>query len=290
MTKPTTSGTPLIILDFDGTFTDAEVEGAPFVTEYVRQLSSILGRDIHRFWREAESALSNPEIGWLVDGQVVAPANCDPYIRATCLAFEVCDRLGVMDTPRVRTEVLHALYAYCYEFTRTAFRPEAKDVLRELASLTKHIYVVTNASTKTVEKKLESLGLNSIQVRGSARKYVVAPHPHSTPTFEALVDITVSGLQRKLLVRRPYYFDILHELWATSGATPASTLVCGDIFELDLALPASLGAQGHLLIRANTLDYEKRAASQFSGLTMSDNLTSLVARVKLLLQSTPPLF
>jgi hypothetical protein len=59
-------------------------------------------------------------------------------------------------------------------------------------------------------------------------------------------------------VRRGRYFDALVAVARELSVRPEEMLVCGDIFELDLALPFAMGAQVHLLLRATTPDYERR--------------------------------
>jgi hypothetical protein len=54
-------------------------------------------------------------------------------------------------------------------------------------------------------------------------------------------------------------------------------LVCGDIFELDLALPLALGCRGHLLERPNALEIERLALQSFGERgTSSSELAALV--------------
>ena len=83
------------------------------------------------------------------------------------------------------------------------------------------------------------------------------------------------GLPRPIYLRRGKYYESLREIWRATGATPAETLVCGDIFELDLALPAALGAQVVLIERNNTLPYE-RAATERAGGRVIRTLTALL--------------
>ncbi len=271
----------LLVLDFDGTFTDVEVEGAPFVDHYKEALAGLLGRDVERLWAEAEETLGVAENGWNVNGRIVAPANCDPYIRSTCVAFAICDRLALLPDIKLRTDVLSALYAHCYAYTTTAFRPEAKGTLDRLKKSGAVVRVVTNSDTAVVAKKLAALGAESVPVMGNAKKYFVDPGDASVSD---LSDIKLPGLERPLLVRRPHYQLALERLWSESETTAAQTLVCGDIFELDLALPLARGTLGHLLLRPNMLPYEREIASRYGdALTSSSSLDALAERVEGLL-------
>lgn len=255
---------PLVVLDFDGTFTDVEKEGVRFVGAYQEQLRGLLGidaADLERRWAAAEKGLEDPETGWVIGGNVVAPANCDPYIRATCIAFAICEELGRMPTAKVRTDVLSVLYAYCYQFTDVAFRPDAEATLRGLQALGVAVHVVTNSEETVVQRKLAELGFADLPVIGQAKKYVVDVADESVADLE---DLALPGLTRKVHVRRPRYRRALTELWKRYEATAATTLVCGDIFELDLALPLALGCRGHLLERPNMLPFERAALAHYA--------------------------
>lgn len=270
--------TYLVVLDFDGTFTNVEEEGAPFLDRYREEFASMIGRDVRKIWAEAEQGLQDPELGWNIQGRIVAPANCDPYIRATVTAFAVCDRLDLLPTLEVRTGMLQVLYSYAYRFTETSLRPDASATIERLKATGAAIRVVTNSDPDSVKKKLASIGVSDIPVFGNAKKYFVDPTAEVTAH---LADIQIPGLKRPLLVRRPYYMQLLQQIWAETGSNAASTLVCGDIFELDLLLPLAVGAHGHQLIRPNMLSYEKEALASFGArATGSSELIALADRVE----------
>jgi hypothetical protein len=118
-------------------------------------------------------------------------------------------------------------------------------------------------------------------VRGDAGKFVVAPASGADARFERVrSEIRVSGLTRPILPRRGRYFDALAAIWEETGARPESTLVCGDIFELDLALPAELGADVHLVRRPRTHRYEMDAVAALGKRGgVSDGLAALLGRL-----------
>jgi len=60
-----------------------------------------------------------------------------------------------------------------------------------------------------------------------------------------------------VLLRRRMYHDILKSLLDAAGATFADLVVVGDIFELDLAMPLSLGARVGLFATDRTPPYER---------------------------------
>lgn len=277
---------PLVVLDFDGTLTDVEREGAGFEVAYRREFNALVGRDVSHVWdAEAARVLQDPEAGWTVNGAVVAPANCDPYIRCTCVAYSVCDRLGVLRHVDVRGELLSVLYGYCYrQFPEPHFRPDAKAVLEQLVRTGAHVVIVTNSDANVVNGKLAKLGVTGVDVVGNAKKYIVIEDGHDDPAFLGLSDVRMPGLKRALKVRRPFYFKALKWLWDNTPASPASTLVCGDIFELDLLVPLALGARGHLVLRSTVLPYEREALAGFGARSSSSTeLSGVLPQVQALL-------
>jgi phosphoglycolate phosphatase-like HAD superfamily hydrolase len=255
-----------VVLDFDGTFTDVVAEGAPFVRYFREQLGELLGAGVVAGWAEVEAEVlaSTEEHGWEVGGRVVAPATADPFLLANFVARRLCDRSGLLPDKAERTRLLDSLYRGAYARVGTTFKPEAKEVLEALLDTRLPVFVVTNAHTDAVEAKLDTLaprGRERLRVHGNARKFLIEPPPTADPLFDALPEVMrVEGaLVRPIFLRRGHYFDALRQLWRHTDTSPETTLVAGDIFELDLALPAALGAHVQLVARANCLEYERRA-------------------------------
>jgi len=253
--------TRLVILDFDGTFTDAYAEAEPFLVSFKADLFDLLGKDASDAWNEGMAEVhANPtEHGWRLGGQVAAPAVADPYLSASCVAQIVMDRYDVLRNEATRSEILQVLYRKSYACTASVPRPDAKAVLEDLLARDLAVMVVTNSRTGDVKKKIDGLelaGADDLAVYGDARKFVLDGAPRDA-TFDALEDLELSGLAcRKVIIKRGHYYDLLKQLWSQTGSTPAETLVCGDIFELDLALPMALGCRGHLVRGNQTPDYE----------------------------------
>lgn len=256
-----------VVLDFDGTFTDVAAEGAPFTVHFRRRLSEVIGRDVGEAgWDpvQAEVLSSSEEHGWEVGGHVVAPAIADPFLLANFVARRLCERLGVLRDPAERASVLDGLYREAYSQVGMAFKPEAKEVLEALLDTGLPVTIVTNAHTDMVQAKLTQLGPRGrerLRVSGDARKFLIEPPPRADPRFDALPEsVRVDGaLERPIFLRRGRYFEALRRIWDETRTTPETTLVAGDIFELDLALPAALGARVQFVARPNTLPYERRA-------------------------------
>ncbi|WP_224244904.1 HAD family hydrolase [Hyalangium gracile] len=262
-------GIGCVVLDFDGTFTDVAAEGAPFVLHFKSHLAELLGMDrqaMEASWREEEAAVlaGAHAFGWDIGGRVVAPATADPYLLSNCVARQLMGRYGALPDPAERHEALQTLYREAYELTGTAFKPEAKEVLEALVATGLPVWVVTNAHTDLVEAKLDRLapkGRERLKVKGDARKYILQEAQPTDARFSALPEtITFDGLlPRPVYLRRGLYYEALRTIWQETGTGPESTLVAGDIYELDLALPAALGAHVQFVQRDNALQYEVRA-------------------------------
>jgi phosphoglycolate phosphatase-like HAD superfamily hydrolase len=250
-----------VLLDFDGTFTLAEEEGAPFVAVYKQAFTRILGREVESEWNEAEARVrAEPtKYGWLFDDKVVAPGNADPYIRCTTVARMVMDRLDVFPDPKQRDDIVNSLYREGYPHSAIVFRSGAREVLQDLLSRELAVYVVTNSHTEAVEKKIARLLGDEPKpsVRGNSKKAVIAEPEPGDPAFEKVPAVQrLAGLERPIYVRRGQYYQVLRQIWEESNTSPERTLMVGDIYELDLALPYHLGASIHLVTGDPTPAYE----------------------------------
>ncbi len=270
-----------VVLDLDGTLTDVSREAPAFSAAFPRLLANLLGKDLSRAWPEEERRVRalSPELAWLVDGHAVGPADADPYILASCTAQLLFDRLLVLGSePGLRSEIITAIFRRAYRETRAAFRPEAERVLDALLARGLPVHVITNADTDVAVAKLGTLapGVHQrLHVRGDARKFLIDNRWEGVPA-----ERRVPGLARPLLLRRGRYHDALAAIWAATGAHPGNTLVCGDVFELDLALPAELGAHVHLVRRERTHAYELSAVSALGARGgVSDGLAAILDRL-----------
>ena len=257
----------LLILDFDGTMTDAEREGAPFREGYLEDLAALTERPLawinaaaERY--EAVVAAESGSHGWVFDGRIVAPASVDPYLRMMPVARLILDEVGAFLSPRDRDRLLDGiLYKYNYQKTRTAFREGAGALLRGLGARSDLLTaVVTNSHTEPVQGKIKLLdeaeggGVAWLlgRVYGRARKYVLDDRFDAVPE-----SLDLPGLPRPVLLRRRAYFEVLDRLRAEAGVQWAEVRVAGDIFELDLSLPISLGASVALIANPHTPAYER---------------------------------
>ncbi len=253
---------PCLVLDFDGTVTDAEIEGRPFRDGYLEDLAVLTGRPVDEVRSEAariEAAVAAApgDHGWIYEGKIVAPAVVDPYLRMMPVARALFDAFGCFPQDADRTRLLDGiLYKYNYQKTATAFRPGAAELLRRLCNSAS--WVVTNSHTEPVQGKIRSLAPDGAldwwmgRVRGRARKYVVDDSFDVVPAT-----LQVPGLTRPVHLRRRHYHEALAGLLTEAGAGWPELLVVGDIFELDLALPLACGARVALVVNAHTPGYER---------------------------------
>jgi phosphoglycolate phosphatase-like HAD superfamily hydrolase len=215
----------------------------------------------------------------------VAPALADPYLLANFVARRLCDRLGVLPDKAERAKLLDTLYREAYAQVGMAFKPEAKEVLEALLDTGLPVHVVTNAHTDTVEAKLTKLaprGRERLRVSGDARKFLIEEPATTDSVFTALPETTQAApLVRPIHLRRGRYYEALRRIWSETDTSPETTLVAGDIYELDLAMPAALGASVQLVARTNTLEYERRAITALGSRGgMDPSLRAILPRLR----------
>ena len=88
-------------------------------------------------------------------------------------------------------------------------------------------------------------------------------------------------LPRPVYLRRGKYYEALRDIWNQTGTGPESTLVAGDIYELDLALPIELGLQVHLVTGPTTASYERAALAALGPRVSSgDRVSDVLARLQ----------
>lgn len=257
--------TRLLVLDFDGTLTDAEAEGRPFREGYLEDLSMLCGLSIEetraladRF--EEEVKQDGAGYGWVFGGEIVAPAAVDPYLRIMPVARKVFDACGVFLDHGDRDRLLdNILYKYNYGKSAIAFKDGAREFLTSRRGT--ETYVITNSHTEPVQNKVRALAADGgdateldwlvERVFGSARKYVVDPGWDGLPE-----KMTLPNLSRPVLLRRRLYFESLDRLRVDAGLGWEDVVVVGDIFELDLCLPLALGGRVGLFANEFTPSYE----------------------------------
>ena len=277
----------VLVLDFDGTMTDAEAEGRPFRDGYLDDLCTLVGppvgdQDVLALAAEVETELerapaSHPFL-WM--GRAVAPATVDPYLRMVPIAHRILDRWGAMKDAVDRGRLLGSvLYKYNYAKTlgHPVFRAKAGETLRTLAG--SPTWIVTNSDTHAVAGKIALLDRDvpgvawlTSRVRGYAKKFDVDDTWQGAPESLELPD-----LDRPVLLRRREYFTKLQQILDEANATFAELVVVGDIFELDLAMPLALGARVGLVTSPRTPAYERAFVQGHPRGALIDDLASVPA-------------
>ena len=256
----------LIVLDFDGTLTDAEREGAPFRDGYLEDVAILAARPVAEIRElaarfEAEVAEHLGRYGWLYEGNIVAPASVDPYLRAMPVTRLILDEFGVFRDENERNRILEGiLYKYNYAKTDIVFRDGAEATLQALRA--HDTWVVSNSHTDPIRNKIAILGKKPDgscsldwlldRVLGSAKKYVIDDTLEAVPR-----SMSLPGLERPVLLRRGPYYGVLERLRQQAGVGWEDVVVVGDIFELDLCLPFAMGAEVALAVNEFTPSYEK---------------------------------
>lgn len=294
-----------LILDFDGTCTDVPNATERYLAEYHRLLSARFAVFTDEEWKSALQwvAERSPGLGWTLKSTPSAPAAADPYIQA----FEAASHLRRLKD--ISGDIPGDLHGLAYDAAPGALRPELPAVLAAAADTGWRIHFVTNSSTAKVAHRITDLlatdtGLRErIGVTGNAAKFLVCepavdgkqgkdgkpgwtpPAPELRARFAALpATEPCEQLERPIYLRRGAYFDALAAIWGTDLDAPGNTLVCGDVYELDLAMPAALGCAVHLIERGSpfaTCKYETDAVARLGTRgNVSVDLRGLLARFR----------
>ncbi|CAN5601152.1 hypothetical protein BH11MYX1_BH11MYX1_05920 [soil metagenome] len=267
-----------VILDFDGTCTQVDKIQAKFLDDY-RQA---VGVDV-KAWDRAKKMLrkASPTAGWtLMNAPSTAPAAADPYILAGEAAALLYREQG-KQAPDVFRSV--------YEKNLAPFRPELHDVLEALLEHEIRVAFISNSDGIGILNRIGDLFHRSPERRDAipvfcgAQKFLVKePLVDAKLTreqrarFDKLAaGVRVPELDRPVYLRRGAYFEAL---CATTFPID-QTMVCGDIWELDLALPAALGAQVHLIERAAPFETYRYERERLAKGQASPNLEALVKRI-----------
>jgi FMN phosphatase YigB (HAD superfamily) len=286
-----------VVLDFDGTCTQVELASAGFLASYLAILEKANGRApdaLKPAWEAAiaEVRAASPNAGWTLFGAPsTAPAAADPYILAG-EASALLQRRGTIQQVPVDA------YARAYAANPAPWRPEGPRVLGALVERGLQVGFISNSERFAIQTRLTDV-LNphrelrgQIVVRGDAAKFRLQELPlgASGPSsvhraaFEKLDGcVRAEGMSRPIYLRRGSYFEALCSLWQELGASGypiAETIVCGDIWELDLAMPKALGAAVHLIRRAPPYEtYSYELAQLAMPDDASDDLDGLVRHI-----------
>ena len=289
-----------VVLDFDGTCTQVEVAQRAYLDGYHRLLQAEVYADAENRWESAIADVTalSPDLGWMLSGAAPsAPAAADPYILSAEAAKRVLIAAG-------REPVVPStIHARAYEAAEAPWRDETRDVLEGLSAAGVSVCFISNSSTTKIARRLDALLgpdtplRRSLLVRGDAAKYSIREAPlardaSAIPIIDSLRAMfdglapgeRAPGLARPIYLRRGGYFEALCRVWNGDPSAPAATLVCGDVWELDLAMPAALGCQVHMIRRRpphETYEYERQAMMAVGARGgVSDDLVRVLDRVR----------
>ncbi len=276
----------LLFLDFDGTATDAEREGTEpgpqspgdlsFVDGYLKDIGVICDIPLAQMQKRnaalVAEMLADPRRHCLViDGQKVAPSCVDPFLRTGMVVRLILEESGLMsETPETRAArdrmITSVIYPWNYRARSSiCFRAGANALFAALRN--SNIHIISNSHTDGVNGKLDRLKdgrwiLNGDQgiprVHGDAKKFINDPNWEGSDHigWHPPTGLELPGLDREVLLRRRLYFAKMDAIRRHYGLEWGQIMVAGDIFELDLAVPLTLGCTVVLMANEFTPGYE----------------------------------
>jgi hypothetical protein len=272
-----------VVLDFDGTCTQIPKVWENYLELYFKGLVEAGFKITSNEWQDACTAVQthSPHAGWTVAGCPGAPAAADPYILADEAARLILRRRG--DNTLLSSEV----HAKAYGAAPAPWRKEALDTFSHLIGRGFRLHFVSNSSTIVITERLQELLTNhtsladKISVESDAGKFRICEldwdDKTSSLSLEARAQFGalpiawergdgITSIGRPVYLRRGAYFDAISRVLGGDFTLLPNTLFCGDIWEMDLAMPHALGANVHLIDRAapfNTYEYERRAIETY---------------------------
>jgi hypothetical protein len=281
------SGLAHIVLDFDGTCTQIPQIFEVYLDRYVKGLNEAGLNVTPSEWRDAQAVVRqhSPKAGWTVAECPSAPAAADPYILADEAIRLILRRRGAT-TP---VPIPPAVHAQAYDEALAPWRKEAFDTFSHLVAHGVQLHIVSNTGTKFINRRLRDLFGDSnpltakISVQSGAGKFRICElswddqaavsteatrrlSTEATRRFQALPvaygEKPLPQTERPIYLRRGAYFEAINRVLAGDFDALTNTVFCGDIWEMDLAMPYALGAKVHLLDRAapfETYCYERQA-------------------------------
>lgn len=240
-----------VLTDFDGVLTAQEDEAAALGRRHVELVARALGDAALAaalFEETRREARAHPEaFGWISGGAISCYADEDPYAFHNAVAFglyarapeDVLARLAAAGLATADDLALRAWHEAERGFRAANASHVMADALASLGELLAagaEVVIVSNSATERIQALLGGAGFDRFgaarpRIRGDARKFALGAEPADLPA-EALHG------GRPVRVRRPSYHEILRE--------EAPDLVIGDVFSLDIALPAAMRAAGRL--------------------------------------------
>jgi hypothetical protein len=233
-----------LLTDFDGVWTDPREEAALGYDFIIDEVCRITGADRETIQARISSirdeVLSQPLLhGWESNGAIAAFSEEDPYITNNAICRAIClYHSDLWDQLKNDFSDFDAFSYSCYRGGVQRYsagkvdllRKGAKDVLRSLLSKGWEIVYASNSTGEKLRSCLGELSAEEggpIRIRGSARKFVLTSEVGGSSQKFA---------KREVRTDRGHYLEILEE--------EKPDIIVGDVFSLDLSLPAELRAKG----------------------------------------------
>lgn len=259
----------LLILDFDGTLTEGEKESAEVTRRLKEATRERAWLDQQEFTKLFEAQMqkmreSPEEHGWKYREHFTAASGVDLLGEVRCACELMLEVTGAVPSPVERSNFFTEAFRQLTRYKEPIFKPEAWDTLLAIAETRIPHHIVSSSPPESVVERLRVLDnergmLNALidGVCGEARKYVIDPE------FTKLEQhaLTLPGLKRPMHLRRPHYYRVLDDLRQRYNTTWSEMVVVGDIFEMDLVLPFSLGATVAIMDSHRVPQYERDFAN-----------------------------
>ncbi|MEX1368326.1 MAG: hypothetical protein AB1Z98_34665, partial [Nannocystaceae bacterium] len=239
-----------ILSDFDGVWTEADLEAQALHEQLVEGCVALLGRDqatvradLAAFRREVQAAPH--DYGWAPDGRISAFSDEDPL----CEIAGLCALVAWAEHGQARRyrEAIEAKWPTVQDFAEHGFvtamarfraehppsiAADARDQLHAVTEAGAQVVVVSNSEPGKLIAWFRAAGIDAgedpsheLRIRGSAGKQVLGG------------DLSIEVRGRRVHVDRPRYREAIEQ--------EQPDLVIGDIFSLDLALPHVMRERGH---------------------------------------------
>ncbi len=284
-----------IVMDFDGTCTQIPLIYEAFLAQYLVGLNTtVLAQApiMKAEWWEAQQEVRkhSPTAPWTIKTAPASPAAADPYI----LAYECAQH--VLRKKQIKADIPLSVFQNAASNNMAPWRNEARSVFDTLLKHGIHISFISNTDSATIYERLKALFAvetieqlpKGISVMSGASKYAIAellwdssiPHQAQEAFGKVPAVHADMGIYRPVYLRRGYYFEAISAALGHNMDRLLSTVFCGDIWEMDLAMPHALGANIHLIERAapfDTYPYERNAVLAAKGRgKIGKDLTSLL--------------
>ncbi len=288
MGQKSSSALTNFVLDFDGTCTQIAEIAVSYLEQYRLKFIENVGPLSELEWQGAKSKVcqESPKAAWMLSGAPSAPAAADPFILADEAA-----KLVLRSRGQKNVLIPAIVNSQAYSAVPAPWREEACDVIGELVQRGAQVHFISNSSSTLIRQRLaelfgsEAAVGNGISVASDAGKFRICElsweRTEIGSEFEQkFLSLPAesdrqAGLVRPIYLRRGAYFEAICSALRGDLSFLSSTVFCGDIWEMDLAMPFALGAKVHLIERAppfSTYPYEHQLLANCGerGRTSSD--------------------